>query len=669
MFLFAQEPSDTLKEYEIDTVRIEGIQTPIATIGETSPSRLSRLLPTTQLVYRSVPFAQEVVYQGLLPQQTQVTIEGMRIVPACVDRMDPILTFVEISVMEGATWQNLQSWGNTPTLSVNLISPGGEGGGTATLLLGDNYHRVFLSALHRHHVGRLSSVSAITYRGGETYRTGKGFTPGLSYEGPAWGRDSSFHVPPFQKINCYSALRCTLSENHYVEASYLGDYFYNVAYPGLIMDARHSAMHLLSLKHNWKNSSELRLYANTVFHDMTDENRPEQEIRNRIVMPGMYMPMRGLTRTMGAVHTLTWAYRKHIQIDHHSEYSYSQATASMDMQPLNGGASMRLLNLADIELNQGGSTLSASYQLPTWVMTVQGSLYMLTYRVGNSADFLPLQLYQENYAGGSTPKRHFLLTQLGGSFTWKPTEHTLRLSIRYGQRAPTHQELYAYYLYVPMDNSILMGNSLLRPEKLLRTELLYTFLQGRWNLQITTFANWLSDYITPVTFLFPGTSANATRQQWRILKNTGNAVTAGFTAQGGAHLSSTLLGEAWIGYTYGWHQTLREPLPWIYPLFTRLRLTHSYKRHRANIEIYAAAAQKRLSRTIYIEDYTPAYALLHLRYGYQLLERRLAKSPRPGLTLTVSIENLLNTYGWDHLSVGNMPFLGRILRMGIWANW
>jgi len=101
---------DSLPEYEVAPVEIRAYRPTVAPSYEGVGERLLRV-GLTQLVYRSVPFAQEVVYQGLLPQQTQVTIEGMRVVPACVDRMDPVLTFVEQAAWEGATWSPIQSWG------------------------------------------------------------------------------------------------------------------------------------------------------------------------------------------------------------------------------------------------------------------------------------------------------------------------------------------------------------------------------------------------------------------------------------------------------------------------------------------------------------------------------------------------------------------------------
>ncbi len=104
---------DSLPVYTLSPVTIEALQAPRSAPGETSIEQLQRL-GLIQPVYRSVPFAQEVVYQGLLPTQTTILIEGMRVLPACVDRMDPVLTFVEGTILEEAAWTPRQQWGATP---------------------------------------------------------------------------------------------------------------------------------------------------------------------------------------------------------------------------------------------------------------------------------------------------------------------------------------------------------------------------------------------------------------------------------------------------------------------------------------------------------------------------------------------------------------------------
>lgn len=662
-FLWGQE-KDSLPTYTVDTVRIEEVSANRLSPFENSVDKVLRLAPNTQSVYRSVPFAQEVVYQGLLPTQTQVTIDGMRILPACVDRMDPVLTFIEAAALENVAWQAAERWGATPTMVVHLFSPEGPQEGRAALLAGDNYHRLSFNARHRKRIGRFSYASAITFRKGGDYRIGRNFLSGSTQEDSLWRRGRTLKLPSFDKLNFYTALQYAISEKHYVEASYLGDHFYNVAYPALIMDAIHSAMHLVSFRYVWRGVSDLRVYGSTIFHDMTDTTRPEEEIRTRIVMPNMYMPMKGITRTAGAIWEITWWEKGKLTIRQRNEYSYNMAYGSMEMLPLGGGAVMRLLNLADVRFHQGGTSLMVGYHWGSWRVEADGRWNLFSYRIEDTLNFLPLKSYQEGYAGASESERRFSVYEVGLRTAWSLRSHEVRGHVSIGTRAPTHTELYAFYLYVPMDNSIQMGNSVLRPERLLRAEIEYEYSWHRLRVRVSAFGNRMEDYISPVTFLLPMTGSNRTRQQWRILKNTGTAYTAGFTAQGSLHLAENSLLEAWTGYTYGWHETLREPLPWIYPFFGRLRYTYQYRRHRVGVELYGAADQHRLSRTIYIEDYTSAYWLMHLRYGFQLWERESF-----GVLFTASVENLLDAYGWDHLSVGNMPFLGRVIRGGVVATW
>jgi len=658
---------DSFPAYEIPMVEIRAQRHTIPPSYEGAGERLMRA-GLTHLVYRSVPFAQEVVYQGLLPQQTQVTIEGMRILPACVDRMDPVLTFIEQASLAGASWSPTQSWGATPTLNITLLEPGAAAERYVTAQAANNYHRLTGAFRLGGSKGRWHYAATFSVRFGGPYRSGRWHSLPPESQNRPFGRDSVWNIPSFKKYNAYFALRYDLSEAHQLELRYLGDFFYDVAYPALIMDSRHSAFHLPNLTYTWKDKLSLRLYFNTVFHDMTDERRSEAEIRTRIVMPGMYMPMKGITYSTGAVADITYFQARGWKLSQHSEYSYHLASADMDMYLLDGGASvMRLRNLADIYFHQ--STHQLTFQRvgsKTDILAYIGGSYF-AYRVGDTLGFVPLRLYQERYADGSRAHRNIFAYQGGitGNFSLSPP---LRLSttLSYGFRPPTHTELYAYYLYVPMDNSIQMGNSGLRPERLLRMETRLFYNKDFWRVEGGGYFNHMDDYIAPVTFLQPLSAGNGTQQSWRLLRNTGRAYTAGgqFTA---TYEREKLLLRFQAGYTYGWHVDYREPLPWIYPFHGRFQVGVPYRRHRVVGEFYGAAAQAHLSRRIYPEDRTPAYWLLHLRYLYTLPFS--GKAPMSRLIFQLAVENVLNTYGWDHLSVGNMPFLGRVISGGLWYSW
>ncbi|RMF52784.1 MAG: hypothetical protein D6750_01770, partial [Bacteroidetes bacterium] len=412
--LWGQVLPDSVPAYVLPSVTIQDSlagRQEARSVSEGLPEKL----PFARMVYRSVPFAQEVVYQGFLPQQVQLTVGGMRIHPACVDRMDPVLTFVEPAEVETVQEAPWRSWGAGPLLEVGLFSPEGPTGGQASLLAADNYHRLFASVRHRGGKGRLRWASAGTFRLGGPYRTGRQPTPGLPLPTQTPWYDTTLSLSPFRKLNLYTALSYALSPNHTLELLYLGDAFYDVAYPALIMDARHSAMHLVSLRHRWGRFSDFRLYANTVFHDMTDEKRPLSEIQHRIVMPGMYMPMRGLTRVVGMVWEGRLLAQSALELRPRLEGTWNQAWGSMDMYLVGGGTPMRLLNLADIRFLQGAAGLQAHYAREKIAFQTEATLTHFAYWVADTTHFLPLELYQRTYAGGANPTRTFTLYQVGAS--------------------------------------------------------------------------------------------------------------------------------------------------------------------------------------------------------------------------------------------------------------
>lgn len=547
-----------------------------------------------------------------------------------------------------------------PTLAIGLAKPGGPSQVRLAILGASNYHRLFSTLKAQGEKKRWRYVAAFTSRLGAPYKAGRW----LSFPIPnnrAYGRDSTWPIAPFRKINAYLALAYELAKTHWIQLQYLGDFFWDVDYPALLMDTKASRFHLLSSAYTWAERLQLRVYYNQIQHFMTDERRSESQIQSRPIMPGMYMPMLGKTQSLGSTTEFTWLSTETFQLKQQAEASWHQALADMTMRPLDPRlAPMFLRNLADIRFWQMTQSWHAHYDntYSRFHFYVTGSIFR--YRVADTLSYAPLQAYQEAYGGGSHAQRQLEAYQIG--LDWEGLLFSNLLpewQLSYGTRAPTHTELYAYYLYVPMDNSIQMGNSTLRPERLLRTEVRLRYGQKAFSAQVQGFFNWIGDYIAPRTFIWPYSNGNQTTQSWRILQNTGTAWTTGLNAQlqwNQGLWESVLLS----GYTYGWHQTLREPLPWIYPWYVRLQITYAPPRHRFSLEGFWANTQTHLSRQIYPEDTSPAYLLMHLRYQYSLF----AKASQ-ALWIQLAIENLLNTFGWDHLSVGNMPFLGRTLIIGL----
>ncbi len=378
-------------------------------------------------------------------------------------------------------------------------------------------------------------------------------------------------------------------------------------------------------------------------------------------MSGMYMPMQGSTQSLRSVADITWLQAGTLNLMQRAEISLHRAYSDMFMRPLDPAISpMHVRNLADIRFWQTTQNWHLRYEHTHGRLHLHLTGSLFQYGIGDTLSYTPLRIYQETYGGGSHVQRRLGAYQVslhGEGLCSHTVIPEWRLS--YGTRAPTHTELYGYYLYVPMDNSIQMGSSTLRPERLLRAEASLRYVKASLSMQMQSFFNRMPDYIAPRTFAQSYTSGNQTAQSWRLLQNTGTAWTTGLTARL-EWLRAPWEASLWTGYTYGWHQTLHEPLPWIYPWHARVRLVYRRLRHRLALEGFWAAAQKHLSRQIYQEDATPAYHLLHLRYQYVALAQTSHE-----LRLQIAVENVLNTFGWDHLSVGNMPFLGRTFTAGL----
>lgn len=127
------------------------------------------------------------------------------------------------------------------------------------------------------------------------------------------------------------------------------------------MDTRDTKANLKSVSNIYQTSKfklKNKVYFNSVLHWMDDFDRSEDEILNRIAMPGMFMPMYGETRTVGFVSKNNFYFNKsliNIQLDLYNMFAF----ADMDMKSLNpNNADMYLINLAGINSTNAELTFS-----------------------------------------------------------------------------------------------------------------------------------------------------------------------------------------------------------------------------------------------------------------------------------------------------------------------
>ncbi len=598
-------------------------------------------VPGTDFAQRA-NFAWEPVIRGLSGGQIGLIIDGMKVVGACIDKMDPSSSYVEVE--------------NLKKLEVSKggfdLSQSSQIGGTINLvtqkprfdqpLYADaelNY-----SSASKLRQGRISggvSRKNTSFRGSFSYKEADSFSA---------GGGELIYGSGFKKNNYKLSLSQRIGSTHEFTASLLGDNAWDVGYPVLLMDAALAKAKIYSLSHTWEpelkfiSRWETRMYSNRVDHWMSDFQR---NVRERPVMRAMNMPMYGKTRTSGGLSTLELAHGRHLMevtLDAYQTKSFGDMWmfSVFDHIP-----DMYLLNLGDVRVRHGAIALDLT--------SVLGS--GLTARMGFRLDHSPRDVRQteaiavlKGHWGDKDLSQSYTL--VGASFGLTKalgSENLVRFSVANVGRLPTHVENYGHYVYNYIDGYFYTGNPNLKPERSTQAELGFERWTSNLGLRTSIFGNYIRNYI--VGRNDDNLLGNAALR-FRTYQNASAALLLG------GEISAVLDFQEWLeltataSYTYGQNLELNEPMYLISPLTGWSSLRAIQDRWWSEIEVRMAMPQNRVAQILANEDGTDGYFIVNLRGGVNL---------RHGIELKTGVNNLFDVYYHKHLSYGNLPNPGRDL--------
>ena len=605
-----------------------------------------RVLTTTALIDRAegvslvrrANFGQDPAIRGTQPAQVGVVIEGMKIFHACVDRMDPVTSYVET--------ENLQrleiSRGGFDLTQASAV------GGVINLvtqkprfdaaLAGHSQFGIESASRHRFSRNVLHlSKGDFAARGSFSYRRSSDMAAG--------GRGPIDNTQ-FAKYN-YKLDVVRRSDQHRFEAGVLADEAWDIGYPALLMDARRASSLLLNAVHEWTpehprvHSLQTKLYVSDVDHWMDDEHR---DVTQRQVMRDMNMPMQGQTRTWGLLQTLSLsAHRQTLRVI--LDAYQLQAFADMEMiSVLPDVSPMYLLNLADV--NRRHAALTADYQR-TLTQRLEARVNIRVDRIAqNLQDPVGRQQLSATWGSEDLDKR---LGARSMSMMLSYAQNTVSswtFAWSNNARLPTPLESYGFFLFNPADGYFYTGKPSLRPEQSQQMEIGWQYEREGRRVSLRLYDNRMSDYIVGVV----------QESIFKTYQNIDRARLQGVELGFGSPLghSLTLHGDA--SYTYGRNETFEEPLPFVAPLEARLGLTREGRRTLFEINSRLVARQARIAHRTTLEDETPAFAVIDLRAVLDVGDN---------YRLDVGIDNLFDHYYYEHLSVGNFPNPGRNLRLAL----
>ncbi|MCY4160192.1 MAG: TonB-dependent receptor [Bacteroidetes bacterium] len=596
-------------------------------------------VPGTDFAQRA-NFAWEPVIRGLSGGQIGLVIDGMKIVGACVDKMDPSSSYVEVENLKKI---ELTKGGFDLTQSSQI-------GGTINLVTQKPRYDQPLYADAELNYSSAANLRQGRISGGTSYKN-TSFRGSFSYKEAdsfSAGRGKLVSGSGFKKNNYKFAVSQRIGQTNEFTASFLGDNAWDVGYPVLLMDAILAKAKIYSLTHTWEpelkfiSRWETRIYSNSVDHWMGDFGR---NVRARIVMRAMNMPMFGKTRTTGGLSTVELVRGRHrleATLDAYQTKSFGDMWmfSVFDHIP-----DMYLLNLGDVQVLHGAITLEFTTLLSN----------DLTARLGVRLDHSPRNVQQQEASavlqgrwGVSNLDQAYTFTGISFSLTKAiRSKNLLRISLANVRRPPTHVENYGHYVYNYIDGYFYTGNPHLKPERSTQIELGIERWTSSLGLRVNVFGNYIRHYIVG---RHDGDLLGNAILRFRTYQNASAALLLGGELSAVFDFGNWLEWSTTASYTHGQNLELNEPMYLIPPLtgWSSVRIMND--RWWSEFELRMAMPQNRVARILAEEDGTDGYFAMNLRGGVKL---------RSGIELKAGINNVFDVYYHKHLSYGNLPSLGR----------
>lgn len=585
-------------------------------------------------------FAWEPMIRGQSDQRLILSIDGMQVFKACVDKMDPITSYVEPN--------------NLKKLSIDKNGGDVAENGSGLVALNLITERASFQPLKvelesRYQVRNNFQTYRLSASGSDrssknAYRVTGSYK---SSDNLVAGNNETVANTQFEKLNLNLSYIRSLSNRLSLEANYITDKAYDVGYPALLMDATQALADIariqlnISEAHSKTSVRSIVGYWNKIRHTMDDY---ERDVSQRAVMRNMYMPMYGETETfglklqgnlpfLGANHT--WFF------DAYSSRTYGD----MEMISLDPSiADMFIFNLKDVQTYQFSLGLKQNKLLHEKVnLKLEENI-----RIQNltSKDESYLSFFEGIYRREFSSKPVLLLS---GSATllYMATDHfSIKNTSVYTERDGNHLEQFGHYVYNYVDGFFYDGNPWLKPEKSIHSEIQTIWSKNNQSISLSMFMKYYWNYIDGTI----SESDGALNVQFKQYANVGNVRMSGLEIRTINPFFSSFTLENRASYVFAQNITVGDPLPLIPPFHGQSTINFTKKEHRVSFIIDWATSQKRIASITSVEDETPGFIILGLNYTRSWFNDRFESE--------LAIKNLTDQYYHEHTSIGNIPQQG-----------
>lgn len=599
---------------------------------QASTDKLLSTTPGITLIKRG-NFALEPTIRGLNAGQINTTIDGMQMFGACTDRMDPISSYIEptnlekiqlsTNLDEGQTGSAIGGGINFALMKAQLGAPtkfsGKVGAGYQT-----NANNIQTLGTFQYSTKRWALLVNGIYRKADNYHA---------------ANRKEILFSQFEKWNAGANLMIALNEKNRLALDYIQDEGYDIGYPALTMDVGFAKAYISALTHTFENNSnvlrriETKLFFNFIDHAMDDTKRPAELVPMHMDMPGtsrtfgMYSKAKLM---MGAKHLVS------LQVNAFQNDLHAEMTMYPDV-----GSEMFMLTIPDGQRRTIGLTLADKWLVNAKFKVSYGgrlelNLSDITTEIGH-------QTLTSFYGGDAFQTR--LTGNVFAQVEYKINEkHGLFGGVSYGQRGPSLQELYGFYLFNRVDNHDYLGNPDILNEAALNVNLGMSFKYEQLAISAEVFANSFSNYITGL--VIPAYSnmtigADGVKQFDNI---PGALLTGGEVSLKWQPIQRLSL-QSVNSYTYGVDND-GGYLPYIPPFKSVNSAVYDLKGYKIRLEHVGAFAQNNVDTERYGEHTTPAFNLMNIgvHKHFQLKETK-------SLHAELGIENVFDTPYYEHLDV------------------
>lgn len=599
--------------------------------------RILRDIPGLQAVARGY-VAFDPVIRGMKEDQIVVTIDGIKVEPACNGRMDPATAYADLAELE-ALIVNKGPYEVTGTASaiggsINMVKlrPAYQPAGVKlTGVVGGSYNSVATGDKEQLRLGmsttRVGLQLGLSRQAGDNYESARNEVPFSEYN------DS--HID--------AVLGVRLAGNQELRLAHYRSDGEDTGYPALPMDTRdHQARlygfdYIVSAGPLAISQFHLKVYHSDISHLMDNLSRPAAAMREMSVL--------GETETTGGNALAEWQFRRN-SLKAGFDIWRVLATARQDMLNKQTGMRTSMLTWPDVTMRSGAVFMQFDRNLSSaWLLTAGARAS----RVESKAEaltpaFLNLQRLTSGAASETNWEAYVHLNYVPKT-TW-----VLNAALGRGVRTASHKERYGWYSLNRLDTYDYIGNPQLRPEANVAANLALRYQADKLQWRIEPYYNRLRDYIAGEVRQDLSPQSMGARGV-KIYTNLGNARIYGVEADLHWQLPKNLSIFSNVAFADGHDLERNAPLPEIPPLSTLTGLRYVYPANLfwVQIETHAAAHQNEVSPYTG-EDETAGFTVYNLRSGIRIGNQ---------FDIQTGVENLTNVFYHEHLDRDNIPQPGR----------